>query len=199
MEDQGISSRYEGKSLGEIVAEKNRKTSQELRQLRERASSQTFQTVGELLQDFLNGEIKFVATEKVSVNGDPAKVLDLCRKEGLSIQEIKLKGKPLDQVLSACRELIADLSYLLLKGAIVPERVGYVAPDYKGITSVIDLKEISRRFPDFRDWVIVGQTQPGEDVMCPAAIVAVDVVVVIVDVVTVKYDKPIDLITREKV
>jgi hypothetical protein len=35
--------------------------------------------------------------------------------------------------------------------------------------------------------------------MCPAAIVAVDVVVVIVDVVTVKYDKPIDLITREKV
>jgi hypothetical protein len=100
--------------------------------------------------------------------------------------------------LSVCRELIADLSYLLLKGAIVPQRITYVAPGYKGITSVIDLKEMSQRFPDFRDWVTVGSTLPGEDVMCPAVIIAVDVVVVILDVVTVKYDKPIDLITRER-
>jgi hypothetical protein len=198
MEDQRTCSFYDGKSLGEIIAEKNRKSSQELRHLQEQAASQTFRTVGELIQDFLNGEIKFVAREKISVNGDPGKILELCQKEGLSIQDIKLKGKPLDQVLSVCRELIADLSYLLLKSAVVPQRVTYVAPGYKGITSVIDLKEMSRRFPDFKDWVAVGNTLPGEDVMCPAVIVAVDVVVVILDVVTVVYDKPIDLITRER-
>jgi hypothetical protein len=188
--------RYVGKSLGEIVADKTKEAGQALRQLQERVGSQTFQTIGDLLQGFLNGEIKFVATGRVAVSGDPAKTLELCGKEGLSIQELKLKGRPLDQILSACRELIADLSYLLLKGAIVPERVGYVAPDFKGIASVIDLREIARRFPDFSDWVAVGETRPGEDVMCPAAIVAVDVVVVIVDVVTIKYDRPIDLITR---
>ena len=32
--------------------------------------------------------------------------------------------------------------------------------------------------------------------MVPAAIVVVDVVVVVLDIVTVSYDKPIDLITR---
>jgi hypothetical protein len=197
MEESGTFCHYQGKTLGEIVAERAKKTSQELHHLQERARSQAFHTIGELLQGFLSGEIRFVSTGKVKVSGDPGKILALCEKEGLSFQEIKLKDKPLDEILAACHELIADLSYLLLKGAIVPEAAGYVPPDYKGIASVINIKDLARKFPDIAEWVAVGGLRPGETAFVPAAIVVVDVVVVIVDVVTVIFDKPIDLITRE--
>jgi hypothetical protein len=182
--------------LGEIVAERTKKTGQAIQRLQHEARSHSFQVVGELLQEFLNGDLKFVSTGKVKVSGDPAKILELCQKDGLAFQDLKLKGKPLDQVLSACRELIADLSYLLLKGAIVPEPVGYIPPDFKGVGAVVDLSEIKRRFPDLSHWVAVGEVLPGEEVMNPV-IIAVDVVVVILDVVTIKHDRPIDLISRE--
>ena len=151
MEESGTFCHYQGKTLGEIVAEKAKKTGQELHHLQERARSQAFHTIGELLQGFLSGEIRFVSTGKVKVSGDPAKILELCEKDGLSFQEIKLKGKPLDEILAACHELIADLSYLLLKGAIVPEAAGYVPPDYKGIASVIDIKDLAKKFPDIAE------------------------------------------------
>lgn len=197
MEESKTFCQHQGKTLGEIVAEKSKKSGEELHHLQEKTRSQAFHTIGALLQDFLNGEVRFVATGKIKVSGDPAKILDLCEGDGLSFQEIKLKGRPLDEVLAACQELIADLSYLLLKGAIVPEAVGYVPPDYRGIASIIDITDLAKKFPDISDWVAVGRVKPGEDVMVPAAIVAVDVVVLVVDVVTIKYDRPIDLIIRQ--
>jgi hypothetical protein len=81
-----------------------------------------------------------------------------------------------------------------------------VPPDYKGIASVINIKDLAKKFPDIADWAAFGIPRPGETPIDPAVvvvhmepmvIVAIDVVVVIVDVVSIIYDKPIDLITRD--
>jgi hypothetical protein len=193
--DCAESFRYEGRTVGQIVVERTKATGREVQRLSEQARSRAFQTVGEMVQAFFKGEVRFVATGRAKVTGDPAQVLELCQKDGLSFHELKLKGKPLDEVLAACQELTADLSYLLLKGAIVAQPVTYVPPDFQGIASVVNVEELARKFPDFSDWVAVGRVHPGEGVMCP--IVAVDVVVVVVDVVQVSYDRPIDLISRQ--
>lgn len=196
MERRKVLPRYQGKTLGKMVLDQAKLPGQEQALPQEQRRSRAFQNIGLVMQDFFDGKIKFFSTGRVKVSGDPAKILALCDQDGLSIHDLRLKGRSQDEILAISQELIADLSYLLLKGAIAAEPIGYVPPDYKGVASLIDVQALTKKFPDLAGWLAVGQPRPGDLVKVGYGILAVDAVVVILDVVQVSYDRPIDLIGR---
>lgn len=175
---------YSGKTLGTIVADRISEVTRTMQELQQQRKSMAFLTLGDLVQEWMLGKIRFVSTEKVEVTGDPAKTLERCREAGMGLEDLGLEGKSLDEVLGTCHETIADLTYLLIRGAIRPEQVCYQPPGYKGIDSLIDVNELRRRFPEVDRIAAIGEPFPAA--IAIVAIAVVDVVVLVLDYVRVR-------------
>ncbi len=178
---------YYGMTLGEIVAADFKKTAEEIARLQKNLQSRGFHILGEMIQDFMSGNISFKSIGKVKVTGEPANLLERCCKGNVSIADLNLQDKPLDEVMLACRDTIADLTYLILKGAVVAEPVGYERPGFTAIESIIDMKKILEIYPEFKDYPGIMEMAKARVAAIPFfAIAAVDLVVLVIDAIRFK-------------
>jgi hypothetical protein len=168
-----------GKSFGGLVQSRIDAVNKLNDVLKETPLNTAFVTLGETINSWLLGQVKIVATGDVNITGDPEKTYALCKGDGLSINELKnLQGKALHETLPVIQGTVADLTYLLMKNAVVVEEITYTPPGFTSIESILDLKDITRRFPK-ETLRIVEEGQPGGSECVP--IVAVDVVCLVLD------------------
>jgi hypothetical protein len=136
----------------------------------------TFTSLGKIINQWLKGEIKFMVNGSPDIDGKPYETLKKCEGDGFSVDDLKYLGdKKIDKILPDIQTTVADLSYLLLKNAIAVHDIGYKAPGFKDITSIIDIKEMQKRFKTEK------LTEVGNEVAIAPVIIAVDVVVLVLD------------------
>ncbi len=168
-----------GKSLGGRVRSRLGAINKDIEVLKEKQQSIAFATLGEVINSWLLGEIKFVTAGDVTIAGEPEKTFEMCKGDGLTINELKgLQEKDLEETLPALQNTVADLVYLLLKNAIVIEELTYTPPGFTTVESILDLDDIPRRFPEV-EWLPEMVGKPTYSVA--AAIVVVDAVVLVLD------------------